>query len=54
MFKLLRYFSIVSLITVVIAAVLLAVSYRQVALRDILELGENRNVGLTQSFAKSG
>jgi diguanylate cyclase (GGDEF)-like protein len=53
MFRLLRYFSIASLITVVLAAVGLGAIYRQIATRDLLELGERNNVVLTQTFANS-
>lgn len=53
MFRLLRYFSIASLITLVLAAVGLGALYRQIATRDLLELGESNNVALTQTFANS-
>jgi diguanylate cyclase (GGDEF)-like protein len=53
MFRLLRYFSIASLITVVLAAVGLGAIYRQIATSDLLELGERNNVVLTQTFANS-
>ncbi|MEN3297458.1 MAG: hypothetical protein V7642_6711 [Burkholderiales bacterium] len=53
MFRLLRYFSIASLITVALAAVGLGAIYRQLATRDLLELGERNNVALTQTFANS-
>ncbi|MEN3292719.1 MAG: hypothetical protein V7642_1972 [Burkholderiales bacterium] len=53
MFRLLRYFSIASLITLVLAAAGLGAIYRQIATRDLLELGERNNVALTQTFANS-
>ncbi|MGH7774347.1 MAG: ATP-binding protein [Candidatus Binatia bacterium] len=52
-FKLLRYFSITSFVATVIVAVLLGMFYRRIALRDIMELAESRNVALTQAFANS-
>ena len=53
MFKLLRYFSITSFTTMVIAAALLGMFYRQLAVRDLVSLKESENVALTQSFANS-
>ena len=53
MFKLLRYFSLASLASVVIVALLLGYFYRQSALRDLLESGERHNVALTQVLANS-
>jgi diguanylate cyclase (GGDEF)-like protein len=53
MFRLLRYFSITSLISVVLAAVVLGAIYRQSATRQLLELGESNNVALTQTLANS-
>lgn len=51
MFRFLRYFSIASLVSVVAAAVILGVLYRQIATSHLLELGESNNVALTQTFA---
>lgn len=53
MFRLSRYFSIASLIAFVLVTLLLAALYRSVALRMFIELEENKNVELTQSFANS-
>jgi diguanylate cyclase (GGDEF)-like protein len=53
MFRLLHYFSIASLISVVLAAAGLGTLYRQIATKDLLELGESNNVTLTQTFANS-
>lgn len=51
MFRLLRYFSIASLVSVAVATVILGALYRQIATRHLLELGESNNVALTQTFA---
>ena len=48
-----RYFSITSLISMVVVAVLLGAFYRWIALNDLLELGERHNVALTQAFSNS-
>lgn len=53
MFKLRRYFLLTSLIAFVIITLLLGVFYRQLALRDLLELQESKNAALTQAFANS-
>ncbi len=53
MFRLLRYFSIASLISMVLAAAVLGAIYRQLATRHLLELGESNNVALTQTLANS-
>jgi signal transduction histidine kinase len=53
MFRLLRYFSILSFIAIVIVAALLGIFYYRVALNDLTQLAESRNVALTQAFANS-
>lgn len=53
MFRLLRYFSVTSLIAFVIVTVALALFSRQAAITDLLQLGESKNVALTQAFANS-
>ena len=53
MFKLLRYFSLTSLASIVIVSVLLAVFYRQMAMSDIFASGERHNVALTRVLANS-
>lgn len=53
MFRLLRYFSIASLISIVLAAAVLGATYRQIATRHLLELGESNNIALTQTLANS-
>jgi signal transduction histidine kinase len=52
-FKLLRYFSIMSFFAIGVVTVLLGMFYRRVALNDLKELAESRNVALTQAFANS-
>ena len=53
MIKLLRYFSITSLIAIVSVAAMLGLFYRQVAVDDLVKLGESKNVALTRAFANS-
>ena len=53
MFKLLRYFSITSFAAMIIVTPILAMLYRQVALKDLVELGERNNIALTQMFSNS-
>jgi len=53
MFKLVRYFSIMSLIAFIVVAMLLSVLYRQFLLADLRAIAQNKNVALTQVFANS-
>ncbi len=53
MFRLLRYFSITSLIAFVVVVALLGLFYRQSALSDLMMLQEQQHVAFTQSFANS-
>lgn len=53
MFRLVRYFSITSLIAFVIVTIVLGAIYRQAAVQDLLALGESNNTALTQAFANS-
>lgn len=53
MFRLLRYFSITSLIAFIAVAIILGELYHQTALSDLVTMGENHNVALTQAFANS-
>jgi diguanylate cyclase (GGDEF)-like protein len=53
LFPLLRYFSIASLISVVITTVLLAVLHHRIEREQLLTIGESNHVALAQSFANS-
>lgn len=53
MFKLIRYFSITSLVALSAASVISALIYRHVATLDVVKLGENNNISLTRTFANS-
>jgi diguanylate cyclase (GGDEF)-like protein/PAS domain S-box-containing protein len=53
MFKLLRYFSITSLIAMLVAAVLLGAFYRHLAIKDLIRSAERNNLALTQAFSNS-
>ena len=53
MFALLRYFSYMSLITIVFASILLGAFYRRMVVNDLIHMGERKNVALTQAFANS-
>lgn len=52
-FRLLRYFSIASLIGFVVVTALLGYLYRQTAVRNLTELAEEKNVATTLGFANS-
>ncbi len=49
-FKVLRFFSLSSLISIMVAAILLTALFRQVAIRDMIHFGEQSNQQLAQSF----
>lgn len=51
MFRLLRYFSIASLVAFIAVAALLGVFYRNTAVAALIEQEESKNVALTQTFA---
>ena len=51
--KLRRYYSITSFLAMVIVSALLAIGYRWIALRDLTELAESRNIALTRAFSNS-
>src|SRR3972149_3841447 len=53
MFKLLRYFSIASLITIAALTVFLGIFHHHIALRGLVSLKESENVTLAQSFVNS-
>ena len=49
-FPLLRYFTITSLTAFVLVGVSLVTFYRQIAVRELTEIGESKNAALTQTF----
>lgn len=51
MFKLLRYFTITSLIAIIVVAAFLGLFYRRSAVNDLITVGESRNVSLAQAFS---
>jgi PAS domain S-box-containing protein len=53
MFRLVRYFSITSLIAFIVMTAVLGYLYRQQAVVDLVKVGESKNVALTQTFANS-
>lgn len=53
MFPLLRYFSIASLISVIVTTVALGVLHHRIEREQLLKIGESNHVALTQSFANS-
>jgi signal transduction histidine kinase/CheY-like chemotaxis protein len=53
MFRLLRYFSLASLVAFIIVVVLLGTVYRQSAVNDLVALEGRSNVALAQAFANS-
>ena len=50
-FPLLRYFSITSLVAFLLVAILLVTLYRQIAVNELIALGESKNTAITQSFS---
>lgn len=50
-FQLLLYFSITSLVAFVLVAILLVTFYRQIAINDLIKVGESKNAAITQSFS---
>ncbi len=53
MFQLSRYFSFTSFVALLIVTMLLGQLYHQAIVRELVELGESKNVALTQAFANS-
>lgn len=53
MFHLVRYFSIASLVSMVIAAMVLGLLYREIAEDNLLQLGESKNAALSKVFANT-
>ena len=53
MFKLLRYFSITSFVSIVVVAAVLGLFYRKLAVRSLVERGEANNTALTRVLANS-
>ena len=53
MFKLLRYFSITSLVSILIATIVLGFVYRQLAVNELMEVEKMHHTALTQAFANS-
>ncbi|MBF0612912.1 MAG: hypothetical protein HQL55_17460, partial [Magnetococcales bacterium] len=53
MFKLLRYFSLTSLVAMLLVALMLGFFFRQVEMQNLLRLGEGQNVALTKVFTNS-
>lgn len=53
MFRLVRYFSIASLIGFAIVTAILALFFRSTVISDLVALGESKNVALTRSFANA-
>ena len=53
MFRLLRYFSLTSFASVVVAATILGVFYREIAVRALVAMGESNNATLTRALSNS-
>jgi diguanylate cyclase (GGDEF)-like protein len=53
MFRLLRYFSLTSFVSIVVVAVALGVFYREIAVRSLIAMGESNNKALTLVLANS-
>lgn len=50
-FHLLRYFSVTSLVAFILVAVILVSLYRQIAVNELIKIGESKNSAITQSFS---
>jgi diguanylate cyclase (GGDEF)-like protein len=53
MFKLLRYFSLTSFVSVVIVAAILGLLYREIAIHSLVTMGESNNQAVTRILANS-
>ncbi len=53
MFKLLRYFCITSLLSIVAAAIVLGAFYRHIAVGNLLQMGERNNLALTGALSNA-
>ncbi|MCB0094526.1 MAG: sensor histidine kinase [Caldilineaceae bacterium] len=53
MFRLLRFFSIASLFAFIIVTIVLGLWYRNLAVNDLIEQEQGKNVALTKAFANS-
>jgi signal transduction histidine kinase len=49
MFKLLRYYSLASLLAIMVTAIMMALLYRQVAMQGIVQLAERNNITLARA-----
>jgi hypothetical protein len=52
-FQLLKYFTVTSLTAFVLVAVTLVIFYRQVAVSELIKIGESKNAALTQIFSNA-
>ena len=52
-FRLLRYFSIASLVAIVLALIGLGFFFRQTAIKQLFKVGEDNNVSLSRAFANT-
>lgn len=50
LYGIMRFFSVASLVCIILAAIALTILYRQVAIRDIINFGEHSNLVLAQGF----
>jgi diguanylate cyclase (GGDEF)-like protein len=53
MFKLLRYFSVTSFLSIVVATAVFGFGYRTIAFRSLVETGEANNVAMTRALTNS-
>ncbi len=53
MFRLLRYFSLTSFVSILVVAVVLGAFYREIAVRSLIAMGESNNSALTRVLANS-
>ncbi len=53
MFRLLRYFSLTTFVSIVVVAAVLGLFYRQIEMRSLIAMGESNNQALTRVLANS-
>ncbi|MBF0379727.1 MAG: PAS domain S-box protein [Magnetococcales bacterium] len=53
LFQLLRYFSITSLITMLLGGILINIHFNKIEERSLMQMGEHQNIAMTKAFSNS-